>query len=195
VTLVGSLIAAAPVTGYAQGPNNQCKAAPGDVRVVGFLTSSSPENMQPSVAAFRQGLKETGYVENQNVIIDYRSASVNNFTVQLDLATQLVNCKVAVIVTSGGTPPADAAKKATTTIPIVFATGFDPVRTGLVPSYDRPTMNATGVAMQTAAGVGARRELLTELSSRIDKVGLLMNPTPALAAQRADLIKEFIAFG
>jgi ABC-type uncharacterized transport system substrate-binding protein len=185
--LVASL-ATTPITAYAQG--SQCKSAPANVPVIGFLSSVSPETMQASVAAFRQGLKDTGYVENINAVIEYRWANGNNPGVLSNLATQLINCKVAVIVTSGGTPPAEAAKKATTTIPIVFGTGFDPVRTGLVPSYDRPNMNITGVAMQTAAGVAARRELLAKLSPRIDRVGLLVNPTPALAKERVDLGKD-----
>ena len=124
--------------------------------VIGFLNGGSPDGYYASmVAAFRQGLKETGYVESQNVAVEYRWAEGQYDRVPL-MALELVGRQVAVIVAN--TPGVLAIKRAITTIPIVFTTGSDPVQTGLVASLARPGGNVTGVAQinTEAIGTGAR---------------------------------------
>jgi putative ABC transport system substrate-binding protein len=146
--------------------------------VVGFLGLASPETYADRVAGILQGLKETGYVEGQNVTIDYRWA--HGRVDQLpSLATDLVRRRVALIITSGGSPAALAAKAATTTIPIVFGTGGDPVKEGLVSSVNRPGGNATGTSVLTERLAAKRLELFRELVPRAEVIGLLVNPTSA----------------
>jgi putative ABC transport system substrate-binding protein len=116
--------------------------------VIGFLAGTSPGPFAAFVAAFRQGLSETGYVEGQNVALEYRWAE-DHYDRLPGLAADLVERKVDVIAT-GSMPSALAAKEATSTIPVVFETGIDPVKTGLVPSFARPGGNLTGVCMLTA---------------------------------------------
>ena len=144
--------------------------------VIGFLGATSPGPYAAIVDAVRQGLKESGYVEGQNLAIEFRWA--NN---QLDrlpaLAADLVNRNVAAIVTSGSVPPALAAKAATSTIPIVFHTGADPVATGLVDSLNRPGGNVTGVSFLTVASASKRLGLLRDLAPAATVIGLLVNPT------------------
>jgi len=148
------------------------------VPVIGFLGVGSPGPVAPSVAAFRQGLAETGYVEGQNVAIDYRWAEGRSDRLP-GLAADLVGRKVDVIVTQGGTLPASAAKDATSTIPIVF-TGGDPVEQGLVASFARPGGNLTGFTFFLVELVLKRFELLSELVPKARVIALLMNPrTPS----------------
>ena len=112
--------------------------------VIGFLSGASPREFTHVVAAFRQGLGETGYVEGRNVAIEFRWAEYQNDRLSA-LAADLVRRQVAVIVATGGSHPARAGKALTTTIPIVFGTGGDPVSLGLVSSLNRPNGNLTGV--------------------------------------------------
>src|SRR6266436_6615974 len=141
--------------------------------VVGFLNSASPDGYAPYVAAFRQGLKETGYVEEQNVAIDYRWAE-GEYDRLPALAADLVGRKVDVIATFG-LPSALAAKSATSTIPIVFSVG-DPVEQGLAASLARPGGNLTGVSTMGPELIAKRLELLSELVPQAGMIALLVNP-------------------
>jgi putative ABC transport system substrate-binding protein len=145
------------------------------VPVIGFLGSTSPGPYASNVAAFRQGLAETGYVEGQNVAIEYRWAE-GNYDRLPELAADLVGRKVDLIAASGGNVAALAAKGATSTIPIVFASGGDPVGSGVVPSLARPGGNVTGVTFMIAELTPKRLELLAELVPQARVTGLLVNP-------------------
>jgi putative tryptophan/tyrosine transport system substrate-binding protein len=169
--LVASLAATAaawPRPGYAQQ-----KAMP----VIGFLSSEEPGAFAPLVAAFRQGLSETGYVERQNVAIEYRWAE-GHYDRLPALAADLVGRKVDLIAT-GSTTAILAAKSATSTIPIVFFGGGDPVRDGLVASLARPGGNLTGVSVMASELMPKRLELLTELVPQAKVIALLANPNNA----------------
>jgi putative ABC transport system substrate-binding protein len=147
----------------------QQKAMP----VIGFLNSTSPGPAMPFVAAFLQGLSETGYVEGQDVAIEYRWAQ-GNYDLLPVLAAELVGRKVDVIVASGGSPSALAAKSETSVIPIVFSVG-DPVELGLVASLARPGGNLTGVSLMTVELNPKRLELLSELVPQAKVIALLVN--------------------
>jgi putative ABC transport system substrate-binding protein len=148
----------------------QQKATP----VIGYLGSATPGRGAPYVAALRQGLSETGYVEGQNLEIEARWAEGRLDRLPI-LAADLVGRKVDVIVAVGD-PPAHAAKNATSTIPIVFIAGDDPVRQGLVASLARPGDNLTGVSLLTLELHAKRLELLSELAPHAKAIALLVNP-------------------
>jgi putative ABC transport system substrate-binding protein len=144
------------------------------VRVIGYLYSGS-EASPLLLAAFRKGLGETGYFEGQNVAVEYRWA--NNALDQLpELAADLVRRRVAVIATPGSYQAALAAKAATSTIPIVFSTGVDPVQAGLVASLNRPSGNVTGVNYMQAELATKQLGLLHELLPRATRFAALVNP-------------------
>jgi putative tryptophan/tyrosine transport system substrate-binding protein len=147
--------------------------------VIGLLSSASPNDYAPMIAAFRKSLGETGYFEGQNVTIEYLWAN-DQYDRLPALAADLVRRQVNVIV-AAATPAALAAKPATKTIPIVFAIGGDPVRTGLVESLNRPGGNLTGAAHVNVETAPKRLELLHELIPAEKVVGLLVNPTNPLA--------------
>jgi ABC-type uncharacterized transport system substrate-binding protein len=149
----------------------QQKAMP----VIGFLSSTSPSTSAPNVAAFRQGLSETGYVEGQNLAIEYRWAEGIYDRLPV-LAVDLVGRKVDLIVASGGIPSALAAKNATSMIPIVFTAVGDPVEAGLVASLARPGGNLTGFSILTVELTPKRLELLSELVPQAKVIALLVNP-------------------
>src|SRR5260370_12724131 len=154
--------------------------------VIGFLNSGSPDGYAPMVAAFRQGLKEAGYVEGQNVAIEYRWAD-GHYDRLPDLAADLVRHQVSVI--DGQSTPANlVAKKATSTTPIVFTTGSDPVQIGLVANLSRPGGNVTGVSQINVELIPKRLELAHELMPAATAITLLVNPSHPSRA--ADLIKE-----
>jgi ABC-type uncharacterized transport system substrate-binding protein len=147
--------------------------------VIGFLDSSSADEYAPFLAAFRGGLDEAGFVEGRNVAIEYRWAD-GRYDRLPALAAELVRVPVAVLVATGVTA-AVAAKAATSTVPIVFNTGGDPVTFGLVASLNRPGGNVTGVASLGKVLVVKRFELLRELAPKADAIGFLVNPNNAVA--------------
>jgi putative tryptophan/tyrosine transport system substrate-binding protein len=164
------IILLAGASGWPSAVRAQQKAMP----VIGYLNSASLDANAPYVAAFRQGLGETGYVEGQNVAIEYRWAK-GRYDRLPALAADLVGRKVDLITTSGGIPPARAAKNATSTIPIVFV-GGDPIADGLVASLARPGGNLTGMVFMTAELLPKLLELLSELVPQAVVIALLVNP-------------------
>jgi putative ABC transport system substrate-binding protein len=177
ITLLGSAAAAWPLAARAQQ---------GAMPVMGFLGSTPSGPYAAIVAAVRQGLKETGFIEGQNLAVEYRWAD-NQLDRLPALAADLVSRKVAVIVTSGSIAPAMAAKAATSTIPIVFHTGLDPVAAGLVSSLNRPGGNITGVTFLTEASTLKRLSLLRDLVPSANVIGLLVNRAEATDAVTKEL--------
>jgi ABC-type uncharacterized transport system substrate-binding protein len=167
ITLLGGAAMAWPVVARGQQAS---------MPVIGFLHSSSPEPYR--LRAFRQGLKDAGFIEGENVAIEYRWADS-----QIDrlpaLAAELVQRRVAVIAASGGMPSILAAKAATTTIPIVFAIAEDPVRLGLVASLAQPSGNLTGINFFATELAAKRLELLRELVPGAIRIAVLVDPTNA----------------
>jgi putative ABC transport system substrate-binding protein len=184
LTLLGGAAAAWPLAARAQ---------PAAMPVVGFLRSTSAADSMHRVTAFRQGLKEAGFVEGQNIAIEFRWAE-NQADRLPALVTELIRRPVAVIV--GNTVAAIAAKAATTAVPIVFATGGDPVRDGLVASLNRPGGNVTGV-VYFATVLGAKRlELLRQLVPKATTIAMLVNPnTPNTEGERRDVQAAAQAIG
>jgi putative ABC transport system substrate-binding protein len=166
ITLLGGAAAAWPVVARAQQP-----AMP----VIGLLSSVSLETRRDQIAAFHRGLKEAGYVEGQNVMIEYRSAE-GQYDRLPSLVADLVTRRVSVIVTIGGDMAARAAKSATTTIPVVFVTGGDAAKMGLVASLNRPGGNVTGISFLVNLTMTKQLELLSELAPSARVIGLLVNP-------------------
>jgi putative ABC transport system substrate-binding protein len=163
--------------------------------VVGFLHPGSPESVSFLVAAFREGLKEASYVEGQNVTIEYRWAKGHYDQLQT-LAADLVRRQMAVIAATGGSISAQAAKSATATIPIVFNVGDDPIKLGLVTSFNRPGGNITGVTTLSSALEPKRLGLLRELVPQAAIIAVLLNPTnPDAELQRRDIQAAAAAIG
>jgi len=176
--LLGSMVVAARALGAQQ------KA----MSVIGYLNGSSPA-ANPSLTAFRQGLRETGWVEGENVVIEYRWAEFHYDRLPA-LAADLVSRKVDVIAACGGANEAFVAKNATSTIPIVFMTGADPVETGLVASLARPGGNLTGVTNLNTQLWQKRVELIAELVPKARVIGYLINPNNAQAERGADSAQQ-----
>jgi len=174
--VVSGAAVALPLSARAQQP---------ELPVIGFLNSRGPGENEGILIAFRRGLKEAGYVEGQNVSVEYRWAD-NQYDRVPALVDDLVRRQVSVIVCNG--PPIAAAKAATSTIPIVFAVGFDPLAYGLVNSLSRPAGNLTGVSILDVEIGPKRLELLHELIPAATAMALLVNPTtPAAQAIASDV--------
>src|SRR5262245_13326215 len=175
ITLLGG-VAAWPVAARAQQAT---------MPVIGFLISLAPGDLTHVMPAFQQGLDLAGFVEGRNVAIEYRWAEGDHHRLPA-LAADLVGRKVAVVAAISGTPAALAAKAATTTIPIVFAIGGDPVAPGLVTSLSRPGGNITGVSFFNAPVVSKRLDLARELAPSGSTIAILINPNnPPSAAEGA----------
>jgi putative tryptophan/tyrosine transport system substrate-binding protein len=160
--------------------------------VIGFLNVASPGPLRQQIAAFREGLKESGYVEGQNVAVEYRWAE-GQYERLPELAADLVRQQVSVIFVGGGAPAELAVKAATTTIPIVFSTGGDPVRSGLVASLNQPSGNITGV-YHFATGLEAKRlGLLHEMLPKATPIAVLINPNYADAENQLRDVQEAAA--
>lgn len=170
--VIGSAAAVWPLAARAQQPT---------IPVIGFLNTASADGYAVMASGFRQGLKESGYVDGQNVTIEYRWAEDHNDRLPA-MAADLVRRQVAVIAATSA-PAALAAKAATTTIPIVFETGADPVGLGLVASLSHPGGNITGVAQTNVEIAPKRMQLLHEVIPPAKVIGLLVNPTDGALAE------------
>jgi ABC-type uncharacterized transport system substrate-binding protein len=186
ITFLGGAAVARSVGARAQQPG---------MPVIGFLHSASPDSYAPQVTAFRQRLKETGYVEGQNVAIEYRWAE-DQTTRLPTMATELARRQLTVIVAGGSPAAALAAKSATTTIPIVFMNVADPVGIGLVASFNRPGGNVTGATLLSAELVAKRLGILRDLLPSVKRIAMLVNPTrPGVDAQRTQVQEAAQALG
>jgi putative ABC transport system substrate-binding protein len=171
IAAVSSALATWPLAAHAQ------QAA---MPVIGFLSSRAPGESANVVSAFRQGLRDAGFIEGQNVLIAFRWAE-GRYDQLPELATELVNLRVAVLFAAGGPPSALAAKAATPTIPVVFSAVTDPVRLGLVASLNKPAGNVTGMSLLTSETFAKSTQLLKELLPTATVIAYLVNPSSPTA--------------
>jgi putative ABC transport system substrate-binding protein len=177
ILLIGGGAAAWPFVAFPQQPA---------VPVIGFLNSTSPIEWAPFVKAFKKGLSEEGYVDGQNVAIEYRWAE-GQYNRLPGFAAELVARRVSILVATGGEVAAQAAKSATNIIPIIFTVGGDPVKLGLVASLNRPGGNVTGVNLLTSSLAAKRLEILREIVPKAELIGILVKPgRPAADEQIRD---------
>jgi ABC-type uncharacterized transport system substrate-binding protein len=180
ISVIGGVAATWPLGARAQQPV---------LPVVGFLNSASPLPWENYVAGFRAGLKEAGFVDGQNVTIEFRWAE-GHYDRLPGMAADLVRRKVAVLVATGGAPSVVAAKAATSTIPIVFTSGSDPVRSGFVTSLNRPGGNTTGVNFFVFVLEGKRLGLLRALIPGVQLIAVLLNPNRPDHANQVREVQE-----
>jgi ABC-type uncharacterized transport system substrate-binding protein len=180
VRLVGAAVVVWPVQGWTQQER---------VPVVGFMSARSPDDSAHLVPAFQQGLADDGFVDGQNVRVEFRWAR-GEYDRLPEMATDLVRRQVNVLVAVGGEPSALAAKRATSIIPIVFGIGDDAVSAGLVESVNRPEANVTGATLLTTLMEPKRFGLLRELAPAVALVGILLNPTFPPAARQLKALEE-----
>jgi putative tryptophan/tyrosine transport system substrate-binding protein len=186
ITLLGGSAAAWPLAARAKQPG---------MPVIGFLHSASPDSYASQVDAFRQSLKQAGFVEGQNVAIEYRWAE-NQIARLPTMAAELAHRQVSVIVAGGSPVSALAAKSATTTIPIVFMNAADPVGIGLVASFNRPGGNVTGATLLSAELLAKRLGILRDLLPSVKRIAMLVNPTrPGVDVQKAQMQEAARAIG
>jgi putative tryptophan/tyrosine transport system substrate-binding protein len=183
ISLIGGAAVAWPLAAQAQKP-----AMP----VIGFLSSLAPSDLNLVVPAFREGLNGTGFVEGRNIAIEYRWAE-GDYQRLPTLSADLVRRRVAAIAAISGTPAALAAKAATTTIPIVFAIGGDPIAPGLVTSLSRPGGNITGVSFYSSPIVTKRLDLARELIATRTMIGMLVNPDNPPTVREGTAVQEAAA--
>ena len=168
------------------------RAQPTTMPVIGFLSALGPRELTFVMPAFREGLGSTGFMEGRNVTIEYRWAE-GDYRRLADLSADLVNRKVAVIAVMSGTAAALAAKAATTTIPIIFAIGGDPVAPGLVTSLNHPAGNITGVSFYKSPVVTKRLELARELATGGSTIAMLVNPDNPVSVTEGKVVQEAAA--
>jgi putative ABC transport system substrate-binding protein len=183
IKLVGGAAVAWPTAAWAQRP-----ATP----VIGFLHSASPDQNVKRLEAFRKGLSDAGFIEGRNVAIEYRWAFGKNEELPA-LAADLVRRQVTLIATPGSTPAAVAAKAATSSIPIVFGAGADPVALGLVASISRPGGNATGITSLNTELVAKRLGIIRDLVPQVSRYFTLANPSSVLAAPFTAVLQDAAA--
>jgi putative tryptophan/tyrosine transport system substrate-binding protein len=171
ISLLGGAATAWPLAARAQ-----------QVPVIGFLNAGSPAAFSELAAAFRRGLSEAGYVEGQNVLIEYRWAE-GRIDRLPSLAADLVNRRVAVIASTGGNAVAEAAAATTTTVPIVFLGSDVALKTGLIATLNRPSGNVTGVVMSTSALLSKCLQFLGELVPKDATIGILVNPSSSTTTE------------
>jgi putative ABC transport system substrate-binding protein len=186
ITVLGGSAAAWPIAARAQQP---------PVPVIGFLSSLAPEGAVPLVAAFQGGLSATGYIEGKNVAFEYRWAR-GEYDRLPALARELVATRVAVLATTGGGPAALAARAASSSVPVVFMVGDDPVKLGLVASYNQPGGNATGINLLTETMEPKRLGILRELLPQAPTIAVLVNPRfPPAELQAKEITAAAARFG
>jgi putative tryptophan/tyrosine transport system substrate-binding protein len=186
-TLLGGAAAAWPIAARAQQPG---------MPLIGFVSGRSPEDAARPSVPFRKGLAEAGFVEGQNVSVDYHWLGGQYDRVQ-EVMANLIRRRVAVIVTQGGNPAALAAKAATTTVPIVFALAVDPVQVGLVASLARPGGNVTGINYLNTELIAKRLGLLRDVVPKATRIAVLVNPAnPTITeATQRDIAEAAHSFG